>query len=128
MKLNNLLVINSILLGISGLIAIVFPEIVLSFYGVMAEPAVKFMAQFAGLGSVTIALIAWHFRNIKDLKIQQAIIFPFIITYIIAIIISVEGTISGVIKISWPIIVLYSLFVLGYGYFLFIKVSDEKKK
>jgi hypothetical protein len=124
MKLKNLLIVNAIVLGGSGLSAVLMPSKVLSLYGVELGPAVIIMAQYAGLGSVAIGLVAWFTRNIEDYKTKRAIILAFLITYVIALIISIQGTISGVMKVGWPVILLYFLLALCYAYFQFTKRDD----
>ena len=124
MKLKYLLVVNAIVLGGSGLSAILMPAKVISLYGVEIGREVIMMAQYAGLGSVAIGLVAWFSRNVEDIKAQRAIILAFLITYAIGIIISVQGTISGVMKVGWPVIILYLVLALGYAYFQFMKRSE----
>jgi hypothetical protein len=124
MKLKYLLVVNAIVLGGSGLGAILMPAKVISLYGVELGREVIMMAQYAGLGSVAIGLVAWFSRNVEDIKAQRAIILAFLITYAIGIIISVQGTISGVMKVGWPVIILYLVLALGYAYFQFMKRSE----
>lgn len=121
MKLKNLLILNAIVLGLSGIFALVFPSGVLSFYGVESGAGVQLMAQYAGLGSMVIALVAWFSRDVKDQKAQLALSLAFLITYIIGTIISVLGTISGTMKIGWMVVGLYLFFSLAYGYILFKK-------
>jgi hypothetical protein len=121
MKLRSLLIVNAIILGCSGIWALLLPSSVLSLYGVESGPAVQLMARYAGLGSLVIALVAWFSRNVMDLKAQRAIILAFLITYVIAVIVSVIGTISGTMKIGWAVVGLYLLFVLGYAYILLLK-------
>jgi hypothetical protein len=121
MKFKNLLIFNAIVLGLSGFLALVFPSGVLSFYGVESGAGVQLMAQYAGLGSMAIALVAWFSRNVKDPKAQIAVSMAFLITYIIGAIVSVLGTISGTMNIGWMVVGLYLFFSLAYGYILFIK-------
>jgi hypothetical protein len=121
MKLRSLLIVNAIILGCSGIWALLLPSSVLSLYGVESGPAVQLMARYAGLGSLVIALVAWFSRNVMDLKAQRAIILAFLITYVIAVIVSVIGTISGTMKIGWAVVGLYLLFALGYAYILLLK-------
>jgi len=123
MKLKSLLVVNSIVLGFSGICAILLPSSVLSLYGVESGPAVQLMAQYAGLGSLVIGLIAWFSRNVEDSKAQRSIVMAFLICYIIGTIVSVFGTISGTMKIGWAVIGLYLVFALGYGYILLFKMD-----
>lgn len=121
MKFKSLLILNAIVLGLSGIFALVLPSGVLSFYGVESGAGVQLMAQYAGLGSVVIALVAWFSRDVKDQKAQFALSLAFLITYIIGAIVSVLGTISGTMKIGWMVVGLYLFFSLAYGYFLFKK-------
>ena len=121
MKFRILLILNAIVLGFSGILALLFPSSVLSLYGVESGPAVQLMAQYAGLGSLAIALVAWFSRNLKDPQAQFAIKLAFLITYVIGVIISILGTISGLMKIGWAVVGLYLLFALGYSYILLRK-------
>ena len=124
-KLKHLLVVNAVVLGGSGICAVVVPAKVLSLYGVALGREVIMMAQYAGLGSIAIALVAWFNRNTEEYISKRAISLAFLITYVIAIIISVQASISGLIKFGWPIILLYLLLALCYAYFLFVRRRDE---
>lgn len=121
MKLKSLLTANAIVLGASGIFALFLPAKVLSMYGVEPGASVELMAQYSGLGSLAIGLLTWFARNVRDLQTRRALIPALLITYVIGIIISLLGTISGVMKIGWPVIGIYLLFALGYAYFQFIK-------
>jgi hypothetical protein len=124
MKFRNLLILNAIVLGISGILALLFPTSVLSLYGVGSGPAVQLMAQYAGLGSLAIALVAWFIRDVKDLKAQYAVTMAFLIIYMIGAIVSVLGTISGTMKSGWAVVGFYFLFAIGYSYILLLKKSS----
>jgi hypothetical protein len=124
MKFRNLLILNAIVLGISGILALLFPTSVLSLYGVGSGPAVKLMAQYAGLGSLAIALVAWFVRDVKDPKARYAVTMAFLIIYVIGAIVSVLGTISGTMKIGWAVVGLYLLFAIGYSSILLLKKSS----
>jgi tetrahydromethanopterin S-methyltransferase subunit C len=125
MKLKGLLMVNAVVFGASGLCALLFPEAVLSLYGVISGPEVMLMSQYAGMGSITIGLLAWLARNVKDVKAQRAIILSLLITYIIGVIVSVLGTISGLMKIGWAVVGLYLVFASAYGYFLAFSKKSE---
>ena len=123
MKLRTLLIINAVILGGSGISAILLPEKVCSLYGLALTSEVMLMAQYAGLGSVAIALVAWFIRDVEDPHAQRAITRAFVITYVFGLIISVQGTISGIMDLGWPIVILYTLLAAAYGCFLFSKRS-----
>jgi hypothetical protein len=119
MKLKTLLIINAIVLGVSGIFAVLKPAMVCTLYGVDINPEVLMMSQYAGLGSIAVALVAWFSRRIKDSRTLRGILLALLITYAVGMIISVQNTISGVIAFGWPVMVLYSVFAIGYAYFLF---------
>lgn len=119
MKLKTLLVINAVVFGVSGICAVLKPAIVCSLYGVDINPEVLMMSQYAGLGSIAVALVSWFSRKIKNSRALRGILLALLITYSVGAIISVQNTISGVIAFGWPVIVLYSVFGIGYTYFLF---------
>jgi tetrahydromethanopterin S-methyltransferase subunit C len=125
MKLKRLLMVSAVVFGASGMCALLFPGAVLSLYGVTSGPEVMLMSQYAGMGSITIGLLAWLARNVMDVQAQRAIILSFLITYIIGVIVSVLGTISGLMKIGWAVVGLYLLFASAYGYFLFFSKKSE---
>jgi len=83
------------------------------------------MAQYAGLGSLAIAIMALFGINLTDIKAQFALKRAFLITYLIGVIISVLGTISGLMKIGWAVVGLYLLFAIGYSYILLLKKPSQ---
>ncbi len=121
MKLKTLLLINAIVLSLSGLSALLIPTKVLIMYGVDPNPAVLLMAQYSGLGSIAIGLLTWFFRNIEYVQAHKTLIPALLITYVVGTIISIIGAISGIMKVGWPVVGIYFIFSLGYFYFQFFK-------
>jgi hypothetical protein len=127
MKLKGLLIVNAVVLGGSGIFALLLPDRVLTLYGVESDSAIQLMAQYAGLGSLVIGLVAWFSRNVKDSKAQNSIVLAFFISYVIGAIVSVLGTISGIMKVGWAVVGLYLVFALTYGYMLVKNFSQVKR-
>jgi NAD/NADP transhydrogenase beta subunit len=121
MKLKTFLIFNAAVLGISALTCLLFPNKVLALYGVESNPASSFMGLYGALGSIAIVTVTWFTRNIEDQKAQRAIILALLITFVIGVIISISGIISGVMTKGWPVVGIYLFFALGYAYFLFFK-------
>lgn len=119
MKLRTLLLINAVILGASGICAVLLPARVCSIYGVAINPEVMMMAQYAGLGSMAIALFAWFGIRVSDTQTLRGLTLAFLITYALGAIISFLNTISGVIALGWPIFILYTLLAIAYAYFFF---------
>lgn len=123
MRLRTILLINALILGTSGTCAVLLPAQVCSLYGVSINPEVMMMAQYAGLGSIAIALISLLARKVRDTYAQQSLTLAFCIIHGVGAIISIQNTISGVIKWGWPIVILYSIFAIAYAYCYFKKRS-----
>jgi len=125
MNLKILLIFNTVVLGLSGLSALLIPDIILVMYGVDPNSSVTLMAQYSGLGSIAIALITWFFRNIEYSQARRTLIPALLITYVIGTIISVLGAISGIMKVGWPVVGLCFVFSLAYFYFQFFKTKSS---
>ena len=122
MKLKTLFSITSVFFIINSAIAILMPQVQLSLYGVITNPGANYMAQWAGLGSVAVALIAWFARNFNVPKVQREIVLILLIYFILGFGISLLGTISGVMNaMGWSLAIVCLLFAISYAYFYFLK-------
>jgi hypothetical protein len=119
MNIKRLFIINGFIMGASGILAVLLPLTVCKIYGVNISPEVLMMSQFAGLGSIAVALVALFVRKVRDPLALRGLSLAFLITHGIGAIISIQNTLSGVIKLGWPIVILYSIFMIGYAYFFF---------
>ena len=54
-------------------------------------------------------------------------VLAFFISYVIGAIVSVLGTISGIMKVGWAVVGLYLVFALTYGYMLVKNFSQFKR-
>ena len=120
MNIRRLFIINGLILGASGILAVLFPVSVCKIYGVDISPEVLMMSQFAGLGSIAVALVALFVQKVRDPLALRGLSLAFLITHGVGAIISIQNTLSGVIELGWPIVILYSIFAIGYAYFYFI--------
>jgi hypothetical protein len=124
MKLKNLLIINAIIALIYGLGELLFPATMSAIYGVAYSPGVGLLSQYFGLTLIFMSLITWFARNITDSEAQRAIILALLISHTIGIIVSMMGTVSGLMSaVGWSAVVIYLLLALGYVYFLVVKPS-----
>jgi uncharacterized membrane protein YfcA len=122
MKLSNLLIINAIIALIYGIGELLIPATMFSLYGVTHSPSASLMAQYFGLSLIAIGLLVWFARNVTDSKAQRAIILALLISDVIGVIVSVLGTVSGVMSaVGWSAVAIYLLLALGYAYFQFMK-------
>ena len=124
MKLSNLLVVNAIVALVYGIGELLTPATMFSLYGVTQSPGARLMAQYFGLSLIAIGLLAWFARNVADSEAQRAIILALLISDVIGVIVSVLGTVSGVMNaVGWSAVGIYLLLALGYAYFQFMKPS-----
>ena len=124
MKLKILFIINAILALVYGICFVLIPAKVLLLYGLTASAGEALMGQYFGVALLSIGLITWLARNIADVNAQKALILALLISNIIGIIVSVIGTVSGVMNtFGWSAVIIYLFLSLGYAYFQFKKQS-----
>jgi len=124
MKLRSLLVINTIVSLVYGIILVLTPATMLSLHGVTQGPGEKLMGQYFGSALIAIGLLSWLARNVADSEAQRAIILALLISDVIGLIVSVLGTVSGVMSaFGWSAVGIYLLLALGFAYFQFMKPS-----
>lgn len=122
MKFSNLLVLNAVLGLIFGIGFVLIPTTVVNLYGVTPGPAVNLVGQFFGVELIAVGLLSWLARNVMDSEAQGAITLAFLVSNVIGLIISIIGTLSGVLNtFGWSAVVIYLVLSLGYAYFQFMK-------
>jgi hypothetical protein len=124
MKLRNLLVVNAIIALAYGISFVLVPVTVLSIYGMTQGTSEALVGQYFGLSLIAIGLITWLARGVTDSESQRAIILALLISDVIGVIVSVLGTVSGVMSaVGWSAAGIYLFLALGYAYFQFMKPS-----
>ena len=122
MKLKHLLIINTVVCLVYGIILVLSPATMLSLHGVAQDPGTRLMGQYFGSALIGIGLLTWLARNVADSEAQGAIILALLIANVIGIVISVLGTVSGPMNaVGWSAVAIYVLLALGFGYFQFVK-------
>ena len=124
MKLSNLLVVNTVVALVYGIILVLTPATMLSLYGITQGPGEKLMGQYFGSALIAIGLLSWLARNVADSEAQRAIILALLISDVVGVIVSILGTVSGVMSaVGWSAVGIYLLLALGFAYFQFAKPS-----
>lgn len=122
MKLRNLLIISTVVTLIYGIVLVLTPATMLSLHGVTQGPGEKLMGQFFGAALIAIGLLTWVARNVADSEAQQPIIVALLISNALGVIVSVMGTVSGVMNaVGWMPAAIYLLLALGFAYLRFVK-------
>jgi hypothetical protein len=124
MKFSTVVIINAVVALVYGIALVLLPGTVLSIYGITPGPAVNLASQLIGVEMIHIAVICWLARRVSDGAAQKAIILGGLVGQVIAVIVSMIGTLSGVFSaMGWSAVVIYLLLALGYAYLQFMKPS-----
>ncbi len=124
MKLRNLLVLNAVLALAYGIVSVLVPATVLTLYGMTPTPSANLTGQLFGVELIAVGLLCWFARNVSDSAAQRAIILAFLIANVIGLIVSLMGTLSGVVNaVGWSAVLIYLVLAAGYAYFQFMKPS-----
>ncbi len=120
MKLKHLLIINAVIAVAYGLGELLVPATMFSMHGIANNPSASLLGRYFGSANIGIGMLAWFARNVADPEAQWAIILAFLIYHIIGFIVSVSGTVSGIMSIMGLVPVgIFLILALGYAYFLF---------
>ena len=122
MKLSTLLVITAVVTLVYGVCFVLVPTTVLSIYGMTQGPGEALMSQYFGTSLIFAGLVAWLIRKVTDASAQRAVVLAFLITDVVGLIISLMGTLSGVMSsVGWTAVAIYFLLAVGYASFQFKK-------
>lgn len=128
MKIKTLFIINAVIAVIYGICFLLIPSRVLALYGLAAGPAEALLGQFFGVALLGIGLITWFARNVTDPKAIEAIVLALLLSDIIGVIVSVIGTITGVMNtFGWSAVFIYLFLALAYAYFQFKKPGTPQE-
>lgn len=126
MKLKTLLVINTVITAVFGILFVVIPWQVVSLYGVEPNPSLNYTAQLFGAALCAIALLSWLARNVSHSDARKAIVPAFFIGDAIGFIVALIGQLGGVVNtLGWSTVVIYLILALGFGYFTFTKPTPS---
>lgn len=124
MKFRSLLIISTIVTLVYGIVLVLTPATVLSLYGITQGPGEKLMGQYFGAALIAVSLLTWVARNAAEPEAQSPIILALLISNVIGVIVSVLGTVSGVMSaVGWSAVGIYLLLALGAAYLQFMKLG-----
>lgn len=118
MKLNQLFMLNAIIALAFGIGFVLLPATALTIYGIDPNPPINLMGQFFGVELIAVGLLCWFVRGDSDTAVIPKILLALLIADIVGLIVSLMGTLSGIINaFGWSAVLIYLVLVAGYAYF-----------
>ena len=119
MKLKSLFIANTIVSVPFGIGSVLAPHLFLSLFGATLGPAGALMMQHGGAWLIGIGLLTWFTRNAAESEAGRGIAQALFIAYVVALVVSVLGQLTGVLNVlGWMPVAIQAFFAAGFGYFL----------
>jgi hypothetical protein len=121
MPLAWLLVLNAIVVGIYGVIAILFPGPLYDLFGGRSDVGSQFVTRLAGSALLGEAILRFALRDIAPGRERNALTTAAFVEYAVAAIAAIVAQTTGVTNAAgWSIVGLLAFFALGFGYYRFL--------
>lgn len=124
MSLKLWMTIKAIVVFLFGLGFLLIPVSMATLFGTTTDETGLLLARFFGMAWIFEAILLWLSKNFPWPEAQKIVIAIFISNLIglaLALIAVIGGLFSGIM--GWLSVVLFLIFVLVFGFFLFIKKS-----
>jgi hypothetical protein len=123
MTLTNLFRLHAILAVLYAVGLVLVPQTIMSLLSPNPlSPLATDITRLFGAALVLITLIAWGASQLTDRAARRLIAGALLVYTSLGLVISLLGQLAGHWgPFGWSTIVTYLIFVVGYGYFLFIK-------
>lgn len=124
MSLKLWMTIKAIVVFLFGLGFLLIPVSMATLFGTTTDETGLLLARFFGMAWIFEAILLWLSKNFPWPEAQKIVIAIFISNLIglaLALIAVIGGLFSGIM--GWLSVVLFLVFVLVFGFFLFIKKS-----
>lgn len=120
MRLRTLLFIAGVLALFFGLGFLLIPRAVLPLYGVVAEPAVVLMSRFFGAALLQLGLVLYLIRDVGDPRTQRGVVIGSFLGALAGLVVALTAQFWGLVNsFGWSTVVIYGLFLLGFGSYVF---------
>ena len=119
MKLRILFIANTVVSVPFGIGSVLAPRLFLSLFGATLGPAGAFMMQYGGAWLIGLGLLTWFTRNAAESEAGRGIASALLITYLVALAVSVRGQLTGALNLlGWMPVAIQAFFVAGFGSWL----------
>lgn len=127
MKLKTLMIINTIVAIVFGILFVIVPVQTYSCYNITADEHLIYMGRLFGSALVGFGILTWMARNATDSDARKAILYALFTADCIGFVVALIGQINNVVNaLGWSTVAIYLLLALGFGYFQFIKAASSQ--
>jgi hypothetical protein len=122
MKLNNFLVLATIVAALFGLAFLIAPSQLVALYGVQLTPTTEVLGRIAGSTILAFAIIYWGARNGKGTEALKAAVVAGFVTNGLDCLIMLHATYTGLLNsYGWAQVAINGLLAIGFAYFAYGK-------
>lgn len=124
MKLSTMMVIKAVICLVFGILFLLAPGPLMSFYGVTLGSGGILLARLYGASLIGNLLLTWFARNDAGSDALWAAVLALFVYDAIGFVVALVAVLSGVMNtLGWAVVGLYLLLAVGFGYFQFVKPS-----
>ena len=122
MTFKTMFTLNAVIAGCFGLALIAAPGLTVSLYGVQPAEGIVYIARLFGAVLVTLAVLSWSAREIRDAFMRRAITGAMLSGDAIGLAAALLGQIAGVVNaFGWLNVIVYLVLTAGYAYFVVVR-------
>ena len=125
MRIRNLFLIHSLIAFLYSLGLLLIPQTMLFLYGITSTAGDRLIAQFFGAQLLASGMVTLLARDESPSSARSAITMSLMIASAVGVIVSIGGTLSGVMNaLGWSAVVIYGFFAIGFAYFQFMATEE----
>lgn len=122
MKLNNFLLLATVVAALFGLALLIAPSQLVALYGTKLTPVTEVLGRIAGSTVLAFAIIYWGARNGKGKEALQATMLAGFLTNGLDSLIMLHATYTGLLNAyGWAQAAINGVLALGFAYFAYGK-------
>jgi hypothetical protein len=120
MKLNNFLMLATIVAGVFGLAFLLAPSQLVAMYGVTLTPATEVIGRIAGSVILGFAIVFWGARNGDGAEAFKAVLLAGFVANALDCGILLHATVTALLNgLGWVQVLINGALATGFGYFAF---------
>lgn len=112
--------VHAVLLLLFGIGFLIAPNRVLAIYGAQTDPVGELASRAFAVNNLILFVVMWIGRDHLQTRIVRGLIVALFVGNSTNLLLTVQGQMNSVLSgIGWMNVILYLVFAIGYGIFLF---------